>query len=106
MKRSPPPKRYTPLKRRAKPGRTSQYAIQLNRQRRAVDRRCYGKCEFKGCQQIYDHIHHMHRRSQGGTNHLSNLMAVCIEHHTWIHANVREAFELGYLKRESLPYED
>jgi len=34
-----------------------------------------------------DHVHHRKYRSRGGTNAESNLIAICNDAHTWIHAN-------------------
>lgn len=61
------------------------------------------RCEFERdgqrCEARAEECHHMRRRSQGGTDDLSNLLAVCLAHHRWIHANVAEAMALGFLRR-------
>ena len=45
------------------------------------------------------HVHHLRRRSQGGTHDLENLVTLCAWHHDWLHRNVAEAERLGLLKR-------
>lgn len=45
------------------------------------------------------HRHHVRLRSQGGGNEASNLIDVCASAHDWIHANPREAAELGFIER-------
>lgn len=43
------------------------------------------------------HMHHRKLRSQGGNDEPENLLPVCVECHTWIHANPGAAYELGLL---------
>jgi hypothetical protein len=43
------------------------------------------------------HTHHRKLRSQGGGDEPSNLLRVCLECHTWIHANPSDAYARGLL---------
>ena len=45
-----------------------------------------GICEIPTCMNMTDLVvHHIKRRSQGGTNDLSNLKVLCKGHHKMIH---------------------
>jgi hypothetical protein len=50
-------------------------------------------------------IHHRKRRSQGGTHTPENLLLLCgtgtTGCHGWVHANVTESLEAGWLVRGS-----
>ena len=67
--------------------------------------RTRGRCEFvyDGHRCIYppQHLHHVRRRSQGGTDTPENLLGLCRDHHQWVHEHVAEAVELGYLAKTS-----
>ncbi len=69
--------------------------------RLVVFQRSMGMCEarWEGCVRVANHAHHMKRRSQGGKNEPSNLLAVCHVCHDKIHRNPSEAFEKGHLVR-------
>ena len=43
-----------------------------------------GKCRVCGRRDNL-HIHHIIFRSQGGTNETSNLITLCLQHHTDVH---------------------
>lgn len=43
-------------------------------------------------------VHHIRRRSQGGTDDLANLVSLCRAHHDWTHAHPERARELGLLR--------
>lgn len=51
------------------------------------------------CTGVAVHVHHRLRRSQGGTDRLGNLLAVCAACHGWIHAHVAESQARGWLVR-------
>ncbi len=55
------------------------------------------KCEFKGCNSQSEDLHHMRSRKYYLCD-TSVFMAVCRNHHTWIHENDKESRDLGYLK--------
>lgn len=46
-------------------------------------------------------VHHLLRRSQGGTHDLSNLLSLCSVAHQWVHANPADAYRLGLLRRRA-----
>lgn len=56
------------------------------------------KCMFKDCQSHSEECHHIRGRSKEYMLDTREWMAVCKIHHDWIHANDKEARELGYLK--------
>ena len=43
------------------------------------------------------HTHHRKLRSQGGGDEKTNLLRVCLDCHTWIHANPSESYARGLL---------
>lgn len=45
------------------------------------------------------HVHHITRRSQGGTNDPWNLVALCAWAHLWVHEHPAQATEMGMLRR-------
>ncbi len=56
-------------------------------------------CEFPGCTKRSDDVHEPKTRARGGSIlDEANTMAVCWEHHRWIHDNVAEATERGFLR--------
>ena len=59
------------------------------------------RCEFvegTRCTNRATHAHHVKTRGRGGSDEPDNLLALCTEHHGWVHANPSEATDLGYLK--------
>lgn len=66
-----------------------------------VYKRSMGFCEARwdGCTGVANHAHHMKRRSQGGLDEPSNLLAVCAHCHDQIHRNPEIAFSKGHLVR-------
>ena len=47
------------------------------------------------------HRHHRKRRSQGGDDSPTNVIAIPDELHNWIHANPEKAYQLGLLVRST-----
>lgn len=43
------------------------------------------------------HVHHIKRRSQGGTDDPWNLVALCPVHHGWVHEHPEMARRMGLL---------
>lgn len=68
--------------------------------RRALMVRCDGFCEARtpACTGNYEHAHHRRRRSQGGRDVVSNLVAVCLACHGHIHAHPEESARYGLLE--------
>lgn len=60
--------------------------------------RHHGHCAFPGCNRTIRTYHHIRRRSQGGKGTLENCLPLCDDHHRYIHANVEESFERGWLR--------
>jgi 5-methylcytosine-specific restriction endonuclease McrA len=52
-----------------------------NTVRMRVLERDKGRCQVPGCSRAALHVHHVIRRSQGGTNDLWNLLSLCAAHH-------------------------
>lgn len=93
----------TPLKRtpfRRKP--TTDPITPLDRA--IVLARSGGRCEWANldmerCTNPAVHLHHKLLRRHGDHSP-ENLMHVCAAHHDWIHRNVAESYQLGYLRRQ------
>jgi 5-methylcytosine-specific restriction endonuclease McrA len=83
---------------RKKAQRSSEYRDELEAMRPLVTSRAHGICEVCSFRQS-DQIHHKLRRSQGGTNHLANLVAVCSDCHSHIHDNPAWSYQNGWLIR-------
>lgn len=95
MKRTPL-NRKTPLT--ARPKQASKEYVAA---KRAILTRSNGKCEARVegvCVGMAHHAHHILRRSQGGTDDESNLLAVCYGCHDWIHTHPAAAKESGFLR--------
>jgi hypothetical protein len=70
--------------------------------RQAVSNRSSGWCEagkMGVCRIVAEHVHHKMLRSQGGTDELDNLLHVCTNCHTWIHAHPAKAVAFGWLSK-------
>ncbi len=63
----------------------------------ALGVRSHGLCELPDCTNRAEHPHHRRLRSQGGTDDLGNLMAVCSRCHRAIHDNRAWALANGYI---------
>jgi hypothetical protein len=97
MKRSPLKRRQAL---RARSERKVAYDDELLSMRELVLARAMGVCEICRWAPIA-HLHHKLRRSQGGTNDLSNLLGVCLDDHEFLHANPAYSYEKGWLVRRS-----
>lgn len=108
MKRSGPLRRLTPLPAPVAPlGRRTRLRARGGQRgpdravRAAVAQRDRG-CRLAGrldvaCWGPCCHLHHIRRRSQGGSNDADNLVALCPGHHAWVHEHPRAAAALGLL---------
>lgn len=84
---------------------TKKRAAGWTKARALVLDRANGWCEARisgVCTRIAAHVHHVQRRSQGGTNDLSNLLALCPACHDHIHANPSWAMRAGLLRSGSV----
>lgn len=103
MKRSPlnrktPLKATTPLKRTPFKRKRQSDAKWRSVRKKVLDG-SRGMCQARWdvCAGRAVHVHHIQRRSQGGTDNPSNLLAVCAQCHDAIHRNVAKAAKLGHL---------
>lgn len=100
MKRTPL-KRFTPLRRRSKKRERADFEYEKLR-RQLLDKALVTRCAAHGF--LLHHcsgpavVHHVLRRSQGGTNDPSNLIVVCNLHHKLIHDNPVAAVDAGFLR--------
>lgn len=94
LKRSPlkRKKRLSPI------GRLRRVTQQIYQEKRRNFLATHPICEFPGCFDRSLDVHHMQGRT--GKNYLdtSTWMAVDRKCHNWIHANARQAREMGLLK--------
>ena len=69
--------------------------------RQQVEVRSGGWCEIDHplCDGNARHMHHILLRAQGGKHEASNLLHVCAQGHTFIHANPSLPYERGWLQR-------
>ena len=78
---------------------------QWDKTRKAViarDQVCQGRLAFPDIDcWVGLHVHHLRRRSQGGTNDLTNLFALCAAHHDAVDANPSVGVGLGLLDARS-----
>lgn len=91
-------KRKTAL--RAMSVKRQSYQDELAAMTPLVMARCHGLCERCGISAVAD-IHHRLRRSQGGTNRLSNLAGLCAHCHQRTHNNPAQSYEAGWLLRRT-----
>lgn len=111
MKRSGPLRRKTPLKPssaganlrpaplKQSTGSRSDFPYSV---KNAVRKRSGGWCEYPGCTRHAHHFHHRLMRSQGGKGTVENCAHLCIQCHTFVHANPAKSYELGLLIRRSV----
>ncbi len=57
-------------------------------------------CEVQGsgCRRRSTEVHHILQRSLGGDDEDSNLLSCCGWCHAWVHENITEATEAGFLR--------
>lgn len=120
MKRSGPLRRLTPLRAtpldrpptkgprpaglrrtaiRRKKARNAESSDFWTAQREALFARSGGRCEVGGCNLTDTGMdaHHRRLRSQNGRHDLTNLLACCPAHHSWVHDDVAGAREAGWI---------
>jgi len=100
MKRSPAPKRKTPLQRSKFTPKRRKASQPLKKARALAVERAGGLCEARwdGCGGLGEHAHHIRRRSQGGADTADNLLIVCHRCHSAIHSHPTLASRKGHLK--------
>lgn len=111
MKRSGPFRRRTPLRStgrlrgtsRSGPARVARTPADYLENRIVVAGRCKGRCEVKTpvCTGGWEETHHRLRRSQGGTHHHENLLAVCRACHTYVHHHPTESYARDWMQRSA-----
>lgn len=107
MKRSAPLTRTTPLARSKAPlarsresrPRTLKRAPMSDEVRAALAARAGGRCECCGTPLPGGdfHAHHRKLRKRGGTDDLTNLVALTPAHHGWVHDHPAAATALGLM---------
>lgn len=90
----------TPLRRVSDKKRKAD--AELAAARKTVIARAFGRCEANtpvcpSREHRGDHVHHVRRRSAGGQHDPANLLLVCEEAHSYIHAHPAESYEKGWL---------
>jgi hypothetical protein len=108
MERRTPLKRTPFVRRRPKQSKTAARSSGSDFHpsvRGIIERRSLGQCEVGvvGCTGKAHHIHHILRRSQGGTGEADNGLHVCSSCHHFIHSNPQYAYENGWLRRSGGP---
>lgn len=96
MKRSAQLKRTGPPRRKARVSTAKRLDVISDATRAEVARRSNGRCEI--CRRRADHMHHRKLRRHGDHS-AANLLHLCFRCHAWIHANVAESYERGWLVR-------
>jgi 5-methylcytosine-specific restriction endonuclease McrA len=102
MKRSALSRR-TPLRAIGKRSRLRDKEWKVNRA--LAMERAGGVCEYDGlvdqgywrCAAAAVHVHHLLPSSAGGSHSITNLRALCVEHHDFIHAHPTVSYENGWL---------
>ena len=94
------PLKRTPFRRKPKPDPITPAT------KAEVRARSGGRCEWRDldlerCINQANHYHHRLLRRHGDHS-AGNLMHVCFTHHEWIHRNVAESYQMGYLRRFGL----
>jgi 5-methylcytosine-specific restriction endonuclease McrA len=78
----------------------AQRAKRLRELRTALFERASWTCEYPLCMEAAEVMHHRCQRSRGGSDELTNLMALCSRHHGLIHDNPTTSYAVGWLSRE------
>lgn len=72
-----------------------------------VATRSGGRCElvlphwrYGRCPRPASHMHHRLPRSQGGQHTAANLLHLCSDCHSYVHAHPAESYESGWLQRK------
>lgn len=90
--------RKTPMKRSPMRRKTTKRDNEFSQKTKdAVFARAGGRCEFPGCTKPIECYHHRWRRGQGGPGTAENCLGLCTRDHDYIHANVAESFQQGWL---------
>ena len=76
-----------------------QRAKRLRELRTALFERASFTCEFPMCEDACQVMHHRFTRAKGGSDELTNLMALCQRHHGLIHDNPTASYAIGWLLR-------
>lgn len=104
MKRGGPLKRHTALRRagfRPKRHYDREYRTVWAWVMERAGWRCEVEHDGTRCENRATQAHHVLRRSQGGADDPSNLLATCAVCHHHIHAHPEWAYQRGYLRRSS-----
>jgi 5-methylcytosine-specific restriction endonuclease McrA len=108
LKRGTPPKRVTPLARRAR-SRIHVPTLMKDLWHQARidallrdDHQCqaFSRGLESPCDGVLE-VHHILPRGRGGNHRLSNLVTLCAFHHAHVHANPAESYALGLLARSA-----
>lgn len=103
MKRNGALKRKTGLRQKSPMRRSNASKAAFSAETRAAAlRRSGGRCEALTpvCRDKASHLHHIRLRKSGDAS-LENALYVCCACHTYIHSNVAESYERGWLKRSN-----
>ncbi len=78
------------------------YIDELEVMRPLVYDRAGGMCECgRGCGNRGEVVHHVIRRSQGGSNLIANLRLLAYDCHQWVHDHPTQARAIGLLESRS-----
>lgn len=61
------------------------------------------ECGDDDCASFASQVHHVVRKSQGGSNELSNLRYLSFDCHNRVHSNIAWARDMGLLKSKGEP---
>jgi hypothetical protein len=74
--------------------------LSWRRQRAAAMARAHGACEAgtEACTGRAEHVHHLAGRF---SHDLSNLLAVCLACHGWIHSRPEQSYARGWMRKRN-----